>query len=273
LSSSSAPVTPASAGHRHHVLALSAATTDALAVARERLAAYLEARPEVALADVAHTLDRGRERFAHRFAVVVAGREEAVRALRDGRALPHTVSGPAPAVVFAFPETTERPAEALTLQVRLAERFAEWGVTPAAVYGVGTGRIAAAVVSGALGLEEGRRFAADASATVPVPDRPTVVWSTALGPVTPDGPAPREEHLAAEAEPDKLLRPARDRLGEVTVLDVPAADLDDEALLTALAALWCEGVEARLTPAGPARRLRLPGHPLSWAHRALPDHS
>lgn len=260
-----APPPPAPTGRRHHhVLALSAATTDALAVARERLAAYLEATADVALADVAHTLDRGRERFGHRFAVVVDGREEAVRALRDGPAGGHTVPGPAPAVVFAFANGTD-----LALQVRLAERLAERGVTPAAVYGVGTGRLAAAVVSGALGLEEGLRSAADG--TAPRLRRPRLLWTTALGPVTPDDPAPREEHLSAEAEPAKLLQVARDRLGEVAVLDVPETDLD-EALLTALAALWCQGAEAQLTPDGSGRRLRLPGHPLSWAH-AHPDHS
>ncbi|MFE7645770.1 non-ribosomal peptide synthetase [Streptomyces phaeoluteigriseus] len=262
--------TPASvpAAGRHHLLALSAVTAEALAAARERLAAYLEATPDAALADVAHTLDRGRERFAHRVAVVVTGRDEAVRALRDPRTPAHAVPGPLPAVVFAFADGTD-PAR----QVRLAERFAEHGVTPAAVYGVGTGRIAAAVLSGALTAPDDVPTAPDAawaSATGAVPRlrRTRLLWATALGPVTPDDPAPRERHLTAEAEPAKLLQHARDQLGEVTVLDVPAADLAEEALLTALAALWCRGVDARLTPAGPARRLRLPGHPLSWARTA-----
>ncbi|MFF8729559.1 amino acid adenylation domain-containing protein [Streptomyces sp. NPDC015171] len=265
---------PAADGPRHHVLALSAATADALAAARERLAAHLEAHPLTALADVAYTLDRGRERFAHRFALVAADREQAVRALRDGsgQAHGHTEPGTAPAVVFAFTDDPDG-SDALTRRTRLAERFARCGVTPAAVLGAGPGRIAAAVVSGALGPEDGRRFAADESAAVPVPGRPAVLWSTALGPVTPDGPAPQREHLAAEADPAKLLQVARDQLGEVAVLELPAADLDDEALLTALAGLWCQGVEPRLTPDGPGRRLRLPGHPLSWAHGARPDHS
>ncbi|MBL1086704.1 amino acid adenylation domain-containing protein [Streptomyces actinomycinicus] len=258
---------------RHHVLALSAATAGALAAARERLAAYLEAEPHVALSDVAHTLDRGRERFPYRFATVADDRAQAIRALRDGEGhTAHTAPGPAPAVAFVFAEASGG-ADAVTRQVRLAERLAGRGVTPAAVLGTGTGRIAAAVVSGALGLEDGRRFAADESGTVPVPGRPAVLWSTALGPVAPDGPAPQGEHLSAEAEPAKLLQVARDQLGEPAVLELPAADLDDRALLGALAQLWCQGVEPRLTPDGPARRLRLPGHPLSWAHGARPDHS
>lgn len=252
---------PVPAGGRHHLLALSAVTADALTEARERLAAYLEATPDAALADVAHTLDRGRERFGHRVAVVVAGRDEAVRALRDPGTPAHAVPGPAPATVFAFPDGTG-PAR----QVRLAERFAEHGVTPAAVYGTGTGRIAAAVLSGALAAPDAERAAA--GDPVPPLRRTRLLWTTALGPVTPDDPAPREQHLTAEAEPAKLLQLARDQLGEVAVLDVPAAGLSEKALLTALAALWCRGVDARLTPAGPTRRLRLPGHPLSWARTA-----
>ncbi|MDR6973693.1 amino acid adenylation domain-containing protein [Streptomyces sp. 3330] len=270
------PVSPS--GPR--IVALSAATADALAVARERLAAHLEANPGLTLADVAHTLDVGRHHFAHRCAVVASDLAEAVRALRAPHTAPPAVPGSPPAVVFAFadgpPDGAGRAAEALDRQLRLAGRFAERGVTPAAVYGGGTGRFAAAVVSGALTPGEGVRLAADGtSARVPVPRRPALLWSTALGPLLPDGPAPQEQHLSAEAEPAKLLRAACDRLGEVAVLDVEAVEPDERALLSALAALWCQGAEVRLTPAGPARRLRLPGHPLSWASSAsaLPAHS
>ncbi|MET8167448.1 amino acid adenylation domain-containing protein [Streptomyces sp. NPDC005329] len=262
------------------IVALSAATADALLVARERLAVHLEASPGLALADVAHTLEVGRRHFGHRCAVVASDLAEAVRALRA----PHTPTPAAPdsppAVVFAFadgpPDGASRAAEPLTRQLRLAGRFAERGVAPAAVYGVGTGRFAAAVVSGALTAEEGVRLVADgAGARIPVPRRPALLWSTALGPLLPDGPAPQEQHLSAEAEPAKLLRTAGDRLGDVAVLDIAAEDPDERALLTALAALWCQGAEVRLTPSGPARRLRLPGHPLSWACSAspLPAHS
>ncbi|MDQ0580839.1 non-ribosomal peptide synthetase [Streptomyces rishiriensis] len=266
-----APVSPP--GPR--IVALSAATADALAVARERLAAHLEANPDLALADVAHTLDVGRRHFGHRCAVVASDPAEAVRALRAPHTATPAVPGSPPAVVFAFadgpPDGADRAAGPLTRQLRLADRFAERGVTPAAVYGVGTGRFAAAVVSGALTAEEGVRLAADgAAARVPVPRRPRLLWSTALGPLLPDGPAPQEQHLSAEAEPAKLLRAAGDRLGEVAVLDIAAVDPDERALLTALAALWCQGAEVRLTPPGPARRLRLPGHPLSWAFSASP---
>ncbi|MFJ7152984.1 amino acid adenylation domain-containing protein [Streptomyces sp. NPDC100445] len=272
-----APAPAAAGGARHHVLAVSAVTAQALGVARERLAAYLEANARVALGDVAHTLDRGRERFAHRFAVVVADHGEAVRALRDGTGHPAAppVPGAAPAVVFAFADAGEGAgtADAVARQVDLAGRLARWGVAPAAVLGTGTGRIAAAVVGAALGAEDGLRYAAGRSGTAPLPGRPGVLWSTALGPVAPDGPAPLPAHLTTEADPAKLLQVARDQLGEVAVLELSAADPDDGALLAALAALWCQGVGARLTPDGPARRLRLPGHPLSWAPAARTDHS
>ncbi|GGQ46652.1 non-ribosomal peptide synthetase [Streptomyces asoensis] len=252
------------------IVALSAATAEALAVARERLAAHLEANPHLALADVAHTLATGRRHFGHRCAVVASDPAEAVRALRAPHTTTPAAPGSPPAVVFAFadapPDGADRDTGPLTRQLRSTARFAERGVTPAAVYGVGTGRFAAAVVSGALTAEEGERLAADgAAARVPVPRRPTLLWSTALGPLLPDGPAPQEQHLSAEAEPAKLLRAAGDRLGEVAVLGISAADPDERALLAAVAGLWCQGAEVRLTPPGPARRLRLPGHPLSWA--------
>ncbi|MER5193104.1 non-ribosomal peptide synthetase [Streptomyces sp. NPDC002755] len=262
------------------IIALSAATADALVVARERLAVHLEASPDLALADVAHTLEVGRRHFGHRCAVVASDLAEAVRALRAPHPATPAAPGSPPAVVFAFadgpPDGAGQAAGPLTRQLGLADRFAERGVTPAAVYGVGTGRFAAAVVSGALTAEEGLRLVADgAGARVPVPRRPALLWSTALGPLLPDGPAPQEQHLSAEAEPAKLLRAAGDRLGEVAVLDIAAVEPDERALLTALAALWCQGAEVRLTPVGPARRLRLPGHPLSWAFSAspLPAHS
>ncbi|MFD9429880.1 amino acid adenylation domain-containing protein [Streptomyces sp. NPDC060002] len=271
-----APVSPP--GPR--IIALSAATADALVVARERLAVHLEANPDLALVDVAHTLEVGRRHFGHRCAVVASDLAEAVRALRAPHTATPAAPGSPPAVVFAFadgpPDGAGPAAGPLTRQLRLAGRFAERGVTPAAVYGVGTGRFAAAVVSGALTAEEGVRLVAEGpGARVPVPRRPALLWSTALGPLLPDGPAPQEQHLSAEAEPAKLLRTAGDRLGEVAVLDIAAVEPAERALLTALAALWCQGAEVRLTPAGPARRLRLPGHPLSWACSAspLPAHS
>ncbi|SDM52959.1 amino acid adenylation domain-containing protein [Allokutzneria albata] len=63
------------------VIALSASTGEMLAAARLRLAEHLRTTPGLALDDVAHTLDVGREPLPHRFAVVAADLEEAVRGL------------------------------------------------------------------------------------------------------------------------------------------------------------------------------------------------
>lgn len=279
-SAPSRPATPAPTGP--YLIALSAATADALAVARERLAARLESGPDLSLADVAHTLDTGRERFAHRFAAVAHDPAQAVRALRAGPTPPPAARGGPPAVVLACADaedtgadgadgTADDDAVRLRLRLALAARFAARGVTPSAVYGTGTGRIAAAVLSGALTPDEGARLA-----TAGPGDRDTpalrgtrLLWTTALGPVPPGEGAPQEQHLSAEAEPAKLLQLVRDRLGEVAVVDVPPAELPEEALLGVLAALWCRGVDVRPVPPGAAvRRLRLPGHPLSWAHPA-----
>ncbi|MGV9943518.1 non-ribosomal peptide synthetase [Streptomyces sp. NPDC003401] len=279
----SEPGAPAPAGPC--LIVLSAATADALAVARERLADRLESAPDLSLADVAHTLDTGRERFAHRFAAVAHDPAQAVRALRTGPTPPPAAPGGPPAVVLACADAedtgddrydgrydgTADGAGRLRLRLELAARITSRGVAPAAVYGTGTGRIAAAVLSGALTPDEGARLAAagPGDRVAPALRGTRLLWTTALGPVPPGEGTPQEQHLTAEAEPAKLLQLVRDRLGEVAVVDVPPAEPSEEALLGVLAALWCRGVDVRPVPPGTAvRRLRLPGHPLSWAHPA-----
>ncbi|RBM20499.1 polyketide synthase [Streptomyces sp. PT12] len=66
-----------------HLLTLSAAGPEALSAATRRLGAYLAEHPGADLADVAHTLQVSRGRFALRRAVVVRDREDAVAALAD----------------------------------------------------------------------------------------------------------------------------------------------------------------------------------------------
>ncbi|CAK0750166.1 phthiocerol/phenolphthiocerol synthesis type-I polyketide synthase E [Gammaproteobacteria bacterium] len=86
------------------LLCVSAKTTAALAGATTKLAAWLEQHPEAVLADVAHTLSRGRKHFAYRRALVACDVADAQRqlaapmGLMDGQALEHT-----PEVVFLFP--------------------------------------------------------------------------------------------------------------------------------------------------------------------------
>src|SRR6185369_3424830 len=73
---------PAAPSRPWQPLTLSARSSAALDRAAERLADHLEAHPELDLADVCHTLQRGRKAFAHRLMVVAADRAEAVRLLR-----------------------------------------------------------------------------------------------------------------------------------------------------------------------------------------------
>ncbi|HIV69874.1 MAG TPA: SDR family NAD(P)-dependent oxidoreductase [Candidatus Aquabacterium excrementipullorum] len=90
------------------LLPLSARTPTALDQMAQRLADHLRAHPELRLADVAHTLQVGRKRFAHRTAVACRTAEEAIAALegRDARRRLAQDSGPAPEatrVAFMFP--------------------------------------------------------------------------------------------------------------------------------------------------------------------------
>jgi phthiocerol/phenolphthiocerol synthesis type-I polyketide synthase E len=87
------------------LLVLSARTPEALEAATERLAAHLDAHPEEELADVAFTLQVGRQGFEHRRAVVARSAGEAAAALRDpARRIDGRPAGPdAPPVVFLFP--------------------------------------------------------------------------------------------------------------------------------------------------------------------------
>ncbi|NOK32771.1 acyltransferase domain-containing protein [Corallococcus exercitus] len=84
-----APKTAAPAPSRRawHVLPLSARTPAALDAATEQLAAHLDAKPNVSLADMAYTLQVGRHIHEHRRAVVVKDVADAKAALRDARRL------------------------------------------------------------------------------------------------------------------------------------------------------------------------------------------
>ncbi|MFP2933199.1 type I polyketide synthase, partial [Pyxidicoccus sp. 3LG] len=78
-----APSAPPSApGRPWELLVLSARSHTALDTATARLAQHLEEHPEVALADVAYTLQVGRKAHAHRRLVVAKDGADAVRVLR-----------------------------------------------------------------------------------------------------------------------------------------------------------------------------------------------
>jgi len=97
---------PTSPARPQQLLILSARTETALQAMSANLAAHLEARPEVDLADVAHTLQTGRRAFAHRRALVAGNVTEAITKLKssDLKAVTSGQAGAAePSVVFMFP--------------------------------------------------------------------------------------------------------------------------------------------------------------------------
>ncbi|RKI20334.1 SDR family oxidoreductase [Corallococcus sp. AB030] len=98
-----APRTPAQ--RPWQLLALSARTAPALEEMTDRLATHLEQHPEVALADVAHTLMVGRRRFEHRRVLVSQDAREAREALaaRDARLLTEVAGDGRCSVAFLFP--------------------------------------------------------------------------------------------------------------------------------------------------------------------------
>ncbi|MFB9902343.1 non-ribosomal peptide synthetase [Allokutzneria oryzae] len=263
---------------RHHVLALSARSADALDAARDQLTRHVAGVRGLRLEDVARTLDVGRERFEHRFAVVTDDLATAALTIGDASVTRSEQ------VVFAFgdcvaplgdsyrlfpriralAEGTSGSATAYAVQVGIAEQFIEWGVSPVAVCGVGSGRLAAATVSGALSLSDGLR-GATALGT------PELRWITT-----------EQDGLSGTAGLADLAKAACHEFGPTVLLDIgtaPAAEIavadavvvptltpgvaDDRALMTAVAALWCRGVDVALSTGG--RRVHLPGHPLSWA--------
>jgi acyl transferase domain-containing protein/thioesterase domain-containing protein/acyl carrier protein len=79
-----APLADSSASARPwHLLTLSARTTSALDAAAANLAVYLQAHPELSLADAAYTLQVGRHEFAQRRVVAVRDHQDAVQALQQ----------------------------------------------------------------------------------------------------------------------------------------------------------------------------------------------
>jgi len=94
------------AAPRRHVLPLSARNDAALAAAASALAEHLSGTPDVAIEDVAYTLQAGRRAFERRAAVACTSREQAIEALRAA-ALPASraaaKTGEKTPLVFMFP--------------------------------------------------------------------------------------------------------------------------------------------------------------------------
>jgi len=101
-----APLSASGPSRKTQLLPLSAKTTTALTAMSTRLADYLESHPGSSLADVAFTLQRGRQRFRHGQVVCASSAVEAVERLRaaDGTTT-FTAQAPVqpPSLVFLFP--------------------------------------------------------------------------------------------------------------------------------------------------------------------------
>ncbi|RKG98939.1 SDR family oxidoreductase [Corallococcus sp. CA053C] len=105
LEEAPAPASRTSTTRPWQLLVLSARSAPALEEATARLATHLEQHPEVALADVAHTLQVGRRRFEHRRVLVCQDTREAreVLAARDPRLLTEVAEDGRRPVAFLFP--------------------------------------------------------------------------------------------------------------------------------------------------------------------------
>lgn len=105
LEEAPAPV-PSSPAQGPQLLMLSARSAAALERMAGQLADHLEAQPQLNLADVAHTLQWGRSRFAHRLGVVAGTPAAAVAALRqrsDPMRASRAVGRAVPPLVWLFP--------------------------------------------------------------------------------------------------------------------------------------------------------------------------
>ncbi|WP_246411305.1 type I polyketide synthase [Amycolatopsis dendrobii] len=176
------------------LLLSSARSPAALSAARTELADHLAARPGVALADVAHTLLRGRQPHPHRLATVAADAAEAIDLLRDPAA---GVEAGTADLIFLFPGVTEvprgagselyrrygvfreaidecrpqadvlftgpsRPRDAAVAtfasSYALARLLLSWGLAPRAMVGHSMGEYVAAVLAGVLPTADALRL-------------------------------------------------------------------------------------------------------------------
>ncbi len=97
---------PSASKAAYQLLCLSARNRAALDEGCERLAAHLQAHPELSLADVAYTLKVGRRAFGKRRVLAAADRDEAIALLRgrpDGRVFNHAAVEGEPALYFMLP--------------------------------------------------------------------------------------------------------------------------------------------------------------------------
>ncbi|MGW6412782.1 type I polyketide synthase [Streptomyces vinaceus] len=174
-----------------HVLTLAARTPSALDVMTERLATHLTHRRDQPLADIAHTLQTGRQAFPYRRFVVCADHDSARAALASSAAADTgAVAAQAPPVLFRLPGA-DVPAAALTgelatvfpafhraaddcaktlgrqntaptalftLQYALVQLWQDWGVRPDSWQAGPVGELVLACRSGAIDLATAARL-------------------------------------------------------------------------------------------------------------------
>ncbi|RKH15658.1 SDR family NAD(P)-dependent oxidoreductase [Corallococcus sp. CA047B] len=110
---------PSGPSREHQLLVVSARSDAALETATTRLAEHLKAHPDLNLADVAFTLQKGRKAFEHRRFVVVRTVEEAAQALATlspDRVITRTQERVTRPVMFMFPgQGSQHPGMAASL--------------------------------------------------------------------------------------------------------------------------------------------------------------
>lgn len=98
------PVEASNAGRTHKLLMLSAKTSSALETATVNLTNHLKQHPDLNLADVAYTLQVGRQTFNHRRILVCDDINDAVHTLEAQRVFTHYQQPCNRPIVFMFPE-------------------------------------------------------------------------------------------------------------------------------------------------------------------------
>ncbi|MDB9374691.1 type I polyketide synthase [Nodularia sphaerocarpa] len=87
----------------YHLLCLSAKSEKALEQAKINLATHLQKHPQLNLADIAYTLQIGRQHFAYRRMVLCQTTEEAAQILEKETKYTHTNSEKSSSIAFMFP--------------------------------------------------------------------------------------------------------------------------------------------------------------------------
>ena len=152
----SAPTSPAfSPSATPHLIPLSARTPEALIALRTAVRAWLDAQPNLALADIARTLGAGRTHHPLREAYCTATTAD-LRAQLRARLTPSAPPAPSAPAPLAFVCTAAASLD-------LGRQWQGWGLTPALVLGEDAGLVAAGALAGIFSPEDAARLIADST--------------------------------------------------------------------------------------------------------------